>query len=123
MEMKFLGLRTAIYRVGDLEAAKKWYTDVLGKGPYFDQPFYVGFDVGGYELGLLPDKDRTGQGLGGSIAFWGVEDADAAYAHLLEKGAVKHNSVKDVGDGIKVAVVLDPFGNPFGVIENPHFKI
>jgi len=123
MEMKFLGLRTAIYRVADLEAAKKWYTDVLGKGPYFDQPFYVGFDVGGYELGLLPDKDRTELGLGGSTAYWGVEDADAAYTRLLEKGAVKHNSVEDVGDGIKVGAVLDPFGNVFGVIENPHFKL
>jgi len=123
VEMKFLGLRTAIYHVGDLEAAKKWYTEVLGKGPYFDQPFYVGFDVGGYELGLLPDEDRIDQGLGGTTAYWGVEDADVAYAHLLSHGATAHSSVEDVGDGIKVGVVLDPFGNTFGVIENPHFKL
>jgi hypothetical protein len=27
-----------------------------------------------------------------------------------------------VGGGIKVASVQDPFGNLFGIIENPHFK-
>lgn len=120
---EFLGLRTAIYEVDDLEAAKKWYADVLSKEPYFDQPFYVGFDVGGYELGLLPEETRTERGLGGTTAYWGVEDADAAYARLLRHGAMDHSSVKDVGEGIKVGVVLDPFGNTFGVIENPHFKL
>jgi catechol 2,3-dioxygenase-like lactoylglutathione lyase family enzyme len=51
------GLRTAIYHVGDLDRAKGWYGEVLGKEPYFDEPFYVGFDVGGFELGLQPDED------------------------------------------------------------------
>lgn len=123
MEKTFLGLRTAIYQVSDLERAKQWYTEVLGKEPYFDQPFYVGFDVGGYELGLLPQEDRAQHGLGGTTAYWGVEDAEAAYAHLMNHGATEHSSVEDVGDGIKVGVVLDPFGNTFGVIENPHFKL
>ena len=50
-----LGLRTAIYPVQDLAAAKAWYARVIGHAPYFDQPFYVGFDVGGFELGLVPD--------------------------------------------------------------------
>ena len=42
-----LGLRTVIYKVGDLARAKTFYTALLGRGPYFDQPYYVGFDVGG----------------------------------------------------------------------------
>jgi len=50
-----LGLRTAIYRIPDLAEGKRWYTKVLGFAPYFDEPFYVGYNVGGYELGLLPD--------------------------------------------------------------------
>jgi len=50
-----LGLRTAIYPVTDLARGKAWYADVLGVAPYFDQPFYVGFTVGGFELGLIPD--------------------------------------------------------------------
>jgi predicted enzyme related to lactoylglutathione lyase len=123
MDTKLLGLRTAIYRVADLEKAKTWYSEVLGKPPYFDQPFYVGFDVGGYELGLLPDSNRAEKGIGGTMAYWGVDDADAAYRQLLEHGATAHNPVEDVGDGIKVGAVLDPFGNTFAVIENPHFKL
>ena len=47
----FEGLRTAAYPVPDLEAGKKWYTEALGVEPYFSEPFYVGFDIGGYELG------------------------------------------------------------------------
>lgn len=50
-----LGLRTAIYPAPDLQQAKKWYSELLGQSPYFDQPFYVGFSVGGFELGLVPE--------------------------------------------------------------------
>ncbi len=50
----FLGLRTAVYDAPDIAKAKAWYSKVLGEQPYFDQPFYVGFNVGGYELGILP---------------------------------------------------------------------
>ena len=63
-----LGLRTAIYPVADLDAAKRWYSQVLGQTPYFDQPFYVGFEVGGFELGLLPDGQP---GTAGPQPLWG----------------------------------------------------
>ena len=65
-----LGLRTAIYHTPDIAAGKLWYTKVLGFPPYFDQPFYVGFNVGGYELGLSPDG-RANPPYG---AYWGVKD-------------------------------------------------
>ena len=116
----FLGLRTAIYRAPDIAAATAWYSDVLGFEPYFNQPFYVGYNVGGYELGLQPGERAEGDGV---TVYWGVDDADAAMASLLDKGAVEHAAVTDVGDGIRVATVRDPFGNVFGVIENPHFKL
>jgi predicted enzyme related to lactoylglutathione lyase len=111
----FLGLRTAIYHVSDIAEARDWYSSVLGFGPYFDEPFYVGFNVGGYELGLVPAE--------GVVAYWGVENAETAARVLSEKGATPHEEVQDVGGGIKVASVKDPFGNVFGVIENPHFKL
>ena len=57
MSAPLLGLRTVIYPAPDLDATKAWWTSFLGVEPYFDQPFYVGFAVGGYELGLLPDAD------------------------------------------------------------------
>lgn len=113
-----LGLRSALYPVADLAAAKRWYTELLGQPPYFDQPFYVGFAVGGFELGLLP----AGQpGTGGARPLWGVADIEAAVARLLELGAEPEEPVTAVGEGIKVASVRDPFGNRFGLIENPHF--
>jgi predicted enzyme related to lactoylglutathione lyase len=117
----FKGLRTAIYQVTDIDKAKAWYASVLGVPPYFDQPFYVGFNVGGYELGLQPDAPSKGA-VENVVAYWGVDSAQAALDHLLAAGATAKVNVTDVGDGIKVATVVDPFGNVFGVIENPHFK-
>jgi predicted enzyme related to lactoylglutathione lyase len=119
----FLGLRTALYHTPDLDRAKKWYAQILEVEPYFDQPFYVGFNIGGFELGLVPDSEYGTPGPGGTAPFWGVANADAEYKRLLEKGAKSHSPVKDVGEGIKVASVLDPFGNVIGIIENPHFKL
>jgi predicted enzyme related to lactoylglutathione lyase len=117
------GLRTAIYWVDDLAAAKEWYAEVLGFGPYFDESFYVGFDVGGFELGLLPDGGDADSSGGGVVAYWGVEDADAAHGRLLELGARERGGVQDVGEGIRIGSVLDPFGNAFGIVENPNFRI
>ena len=113
-----LGLRTAIYPVGDLTKGKEWYEKVLGVGPYFDEPFYVGFSVGGFELGLLPDGSP---GTSGPQSLWGVENASVAFERLLSLGATLLEPVTEVGDGIKVAAVKDPFGNRLGIIENPHF--
>ena len=119
----FLGLRTAIYHVSDIDKGKRWYSEVLGTKPYSDEPFYVGFSVGGYELGLQPGAGNTGDKADGAVAYWGVEDAAAACQRILELGATIHEAVQDAGGGIKVATVKDPFGNIFGIIENPHFKL
>ena len=116
----FQGLRTVIYGVDDLEKAKAWYSSVLGIEPYFDQPFYVGFTVGGFELGLDPDAPR---GTSGPVAYWGVDDADETLKRLLEAGAQEHTPVQDVGDGIRTGAVLDPFGNTLAFIKNPHFSL
>jgi predicted enzyme related to lactoylglutathione lyase len=115
-----LGLRTAIYPVADLAKAKAWYAKLLGREPYFDQPFYVSFSVGGFELGLIPDGQPSTHG---PQALWGVADAAASLARLLELGASALDPVTDVGEGIKVAAVRDPFGNRLGIIQNPHFDL
>lgn len=113
-----LGLRSVIYPAPDLARARAWYEQVLECKPYFDEPFYVGFAVGGFELGLIPDAEP---GLGGGRALWGVDNADAELARLLKLGAAVLEPVTDVGGGIRVASVGDPFGNRFGIIENPNF--
>lgn len=117
------GLRTAAYYAPDIEKAKAWYTKLLGIEPYFAEPFYVGFNVGDYELGLQPDPEGGLTGLGGAVPYWGVADAAAAHARLLELGAAPLTPLQEVGGGIRIAAVRDPFGNAFGIIENPHFKL
>jgi predicted enzyme related to lactoylglutathione lyase len=118
----FQGLRTVIYHVEDLEKAKQWYREASDVEPYFDEPFYVGFNVRGFELGLDPDVSGVTKG-NNAVAFWGVEDARASFERLLEIGATKQMEVNEVGGGILVATVEDPFGNIIGIIENPSFKI
>lgn len=113
-----LGLRTAIYPAPDLAAARKWYSEVLGLQPYFDQPFYVGFPVGGFALGLPPDATPGTIGLQPLCA---VMDAASEFQRLIVLGAKALEPVTEVGGGIKVAAVTDPFGNRFGIIENPQF--
>lgn len=117
-----LGLRTAIYAVPDLAQAKAWYAGALERVPYFDEDFYVGFNVGGFELGLVPDPEVPVERDAAGVAFWGVLDAEAAYTRLVSLGASDHEPIQDVGGGVKIGAVRDPFGNVLGVVENPHFR-
>ena len=115
------GLATTIYYVPDLAQAKTWYSTAFGQQPYFDEPFYVGFDIAGYELGLHPSDSSNPAGPGGAVAYWRVPGIDAAVDHFIASGATMHEAAQEVGGGIKVASVQDPFGNTIGLIENPGF--
>jgi hypothetical protein len=112
------GLRTVIYPAADLTAATAWWSELLGVRPYFVEPFYVGFDVAGYELGLLPTADPAD----GAVTLWGVDDVRAAMARAIERGAVEHGPATDVGDGIVTGSVRTPGGPILGFIYNPHFQ-
>ncbi len=122
MNTSFLGLRTSIVHVKDLDKAKIWYTEVFGVAPYFDEPFYVGFSVSGYEFGLDPNMNNIINGTNAEV-YWGVNDVEAVYQRLLSLGATTHHAPQEVGGDIIVASVLDPFGNVFGIIYNPHFTL
>lgn len=115
----FLGLRSLIYPAPDMPAAKAWYTSVLGVEPYFDEEAYVGFDVGGYELGLF----AFGKPEDGPKTYWGVANIDDALAELIGAGATLLDPVTDVGGGIRMAEVTDPMGFAVGIIENPTFAV
>ena len=117
------GLGTVIYHVPDLDRAKAWYASAFGQTPYFDQPFYVGFNIAGYELGLDPDSGSGRSGAGGSVAYWRVDAIDDAVRHFVRAGGTLASAVQDVGEGIKVAQIADPFGNIIGLLENPHFRL
>lgn len=123
MATPFLGLRTCIYRIPaqDLAAATAWYAKAFGIQPYFQEPFYVGFEVGGYELGLHPaDEVAAGDNV---ETYWGVANVDAVFAQLLANGATSHQEPSDVGSDIWVATAKDPWGNIIGIIHNPHFSV
>lgn len=115
----FLGLRTVVYPAPDLAASKKWWSEVLGVEPYFDEPFYVGFNPGGYELGLNPSADPSA----GPSTYWGVRDIEAAATHMLALGAVVAEPVTDVGNGIKLGTFRGPAGEQVGLIESPAFRL
>ena len=122
MQKEFLGLRTAIYKVPDIEKAKKWYTEAFATSPYFVMPFYVGFNIAGYELGLQPDEKNDTEKSGNVEMYWGVNDVEISYNRLLALGASAHQPPQNVGEEIIVATVKDPWNNIIGIIYNPTFK-
>ena len=122
MTATFLGLRTTIYKVGDLDRAKEWYAEAFGVEPYFDQPSYVGFSVRGYELGLMPDDGTSADKPDNVLSYWGVENIREETGRLIALGATEHEKPVNVGGEIMVASVRDPWGNVIGLIRNPEFK-
>ena len=118
-----LGLRTTIYKADNLSKAKEWYTKAFSTEPYFDEPFYIGFNIKGYELGLLPEENETNQKADNVMSYWGIEDINKAFSHLIELGATEHEKPNNVGGKIMVASVKDPWQNVIGIIFNPYFKL
>jgi predicted enzyme related to lactoylglutathione lyase len=110
-------LRSYILQVDDLARAKAFYAAAFGKTPYFDQPFYVGFDLDGQELGLDPDLSKRGPGPGGAVGYWRVDDLAASWELVLSLGGRAITAPHEVGGGIALAVVADPCGNLLGLIQ------
>ena len=114
------GLRTVVYPVDDLAAARDWYAKAFETAPYFDEPFYVGFAIGGFELGMIP-ADKFKAAKAGSMVYWGVDGIEAETDRLVGLGATVHGAIEDVGEGIQTVELADPFGNLLCLILNPHF--
>jgi len=118
-----LGLRTVVYKVGDIQEAKEWYAKAFEVKPYFDEPFYVGFNIGGYELGLQPEEKPTKEKAESVVAYWGVDDIEKTSERLLDLGAKMNEPLQNVGGDIIVGTLKDPWGNLIGIIYNPGFKV
>lgn len=118
-----LGLRTTIYKVGNITKAKQWYAEAFRTKPYFDEPFYVGFNIEGYELGLLPEENPNLDKKDSVMTYWGVNEIEKEYKRLIELGATEHEKPTNVGGELMVATVKDPWGNIIGIIYNPQFKV
>ena len=123
MNKNILGLRTVINYVSDLNEAKEWYTSAFGKPPYFDESFYVGFEIGGYELGLIPEKEPIKNKTVNVETYWGVEDIEKEHARFIKLGATEHTPITNVGGPLLVSTLFDPWQNVIGLIYNPLFKL
>jgi predicted enzyme related to lactoylglutathione lyase len=111
------GIRSVIFQVDDLARAKAFYSAALGRSPYFDQPFYAGYDIDGQELGLHPDLSKLRPGAGGAVAYWKVDDIANSWDYLLSLGGRAIEPPHDVGGDIHTAIIADPFGNLVGLIQ------
>ncbi len=118
-----LGLRTTIYKVPVIQKAKLWYAKAFETDPYFDEPFYVGFNIKGFELGLQPEENSLPNKTDNVVAYWGVNHIQEAYDRLIGLGAAEHEKPLNVGGELMVATIKDPYGNVIGLIYNPHFKL
>jgi catechol 2,3-dioxygenase-like lactoylglutathione lyase family enzyme len=126
------GLTTVSFFAADLDAARAWYSAVLGIEPYYVRPGYLEFRVGDYlhELGIVdsrysphpePSDGGPSPRVAGAVIYWHVDDVAAARERLLSMGAVEHQGIIDRGEGFLTASVVDPFGNVLGVMYNPHY--
>jgi len=109
------------YPVSDLSKARDWYSSVLDRDPIFDSPLATVFAVGDCTLALLLVTDQTGNGRR-EVAFWGVDDIDAAYRRLLDAGAAPLSEVTLFMLKSRIAKVIDPFGNVVGIVSSAQQK-
>ena len=123
------GLSTISFYANDLERAKKWYSEILGKEPYFNVPGYAEFRLGDYqhELGIIDGKfapKGASKEIGGAIAYWHVDNLQETLDLLVLKGAKLYEPVTDRSGGkmaFVTASIIDPFGNILGIMTNKHY--
>jgi predicted enzyme related to lactoylglutathione lyase len=111
------GIKTVLHPVSDLEKAKAVYTALLGIPPQADSSYYVGYEVAGQQIGLVPSGGQ--QGMTSPVAYWHVPDIEAKLAEVTAAGATVKEPPHDVGAGRLVASFADPDGNVLGLIQDP----
>lgn len=111
------GVKTIMYPVTDLAKAKALYGELAGVEPYADEAYYVGFRVGGQNVGL--DPNGHSQGMTSPLAYWHVDDIKENLKALIDAGAVARQEVRDLGGGKLIASAEDPDGNVIGLLQSP----
>lgn len=112
-----LGIKTVLHPVTDLTKAKAVYNALLGTEPTSDSSYYVGYEVAGQQVGLVPGG-AVSQGMTGPVAYWHVSDIEAKLAEVVAAGGVVKDAARDVGGGRLVATVTDPDGNVLGLLQD-----
>lgn len=104
------------YTVADLTSAKRFFCALTGSDPYVDSARYVGYRSGGMEIGLVPSENAGGSG---GLAYWTVNDIEAAVKALVQAGGTVVQEITDVAYGLLVATVKDPNGAVIGLRQPP----
>ncbi len=110
------GIKVVLHPVSDLDAAKALYTALLGQPPQHDAPYYVGYEVAGQHIGLVPGG--ASQGMTSPVAYWKVPDIEAKLAEVTAAGGTVKDGPREVGGGRLVASFADPDGNVLGVMQD-----
>ena len=111
-----MSIKTVLHPVSDLTKAKDVYAALLGISPQTDSSYYVGFDVDGQHIGLVPGGGP--QGMTSPVAYWQVPDIEAKLVEVTAAGATVKESVREVGGGRLVATFTDPDGNVLGLLQD-----
>ncbi|MBC9911829.1 VOC family protein [Chitinophaga varians] len=120
------GVATISFYAADHDAAKQWYTELLGMVPYFDVPGYAEFRIGDYqhELGIIDSRyapPGATNGPAGAVLYWHTDDLKGTLDRLIALGATEYQPITERGHGFVTASVTDPFGNILGIMYNPHY--
>ncbi len=95
--------------VNDIEAAKRFYTEVMGLKVERDSPTFVQFDH--FAIGA----DESMSGTREPEVYYAIEDAESTLAEL-SKSAQIDMPLREMPFG-KVFSIKDPSGNPLYIIE------
>ena len=97
--------------VSDLGRAIEFYRDLLGLPLKYAFRDYVGFDVGGVELGLKTWGGLEPPRRGEPVVSFLVDAVDKVYAELSAKGVKFTKAPEETLWGGRIAVFQDPDGN------------
>jgi len=110
------GIKIVLHPVSDMEKSKAVYTALLGVAPQADSSYYVGFDVEGQHIGLVPSGGP--QTMTSPVAYWQVPDIEAKLAEVTAAGATVKEPPRNVGGSRLVATFTDPDGNVLGLVQD-----
>ncbi len=99
------------YQVSDMNAAKKFYGDVLGLKKTFEMDGWCEFSHadGAASIGL--NQLREGDDERGATVVLRVDDLDKVQKQLAAKGVKFEGEIQEVPGAVRIATFRDPAGN------------
>ncbi len=107
-------LKRITYFIEDIEKAKEWYNELLGKKPIFDTPFAKIYNIGDCSLSLAKLTTQQNALNEKMHVYWEVDDIDSTFEKMINLGASVITPIKQVLN-IRIAQLMVPFGNIIGL--------